>query len=141
MLSKMGVRAIVLGGSGNVGKELVNALCNSSAYDSITLISRRPLPEYDNKDLFGGKINVRVMDLDRVGHEEYENYDAAFMLLGCGAPSKVSEEELMKIDCTVPVEFANACGRAGVKHMSALSALGADIDQKYNWITKTGAGG
>jgi uncharacterized protein YbjT (DUF2867 family) len=54
---------VVLGGSGNVGKEAVKALIASSLYSTITLISRRPLPEMEALD---PSIKVVVCDLDKL---------------------------------------------------------------------------
>jgi oxidoreductase len=133
------VRAVVLGGSGNVGARLVHLLSQTeSAYSSITLISRRSLPQFDHSP----KITVKVFDdLSHLDDESFGTHDVAFMLLGAGKPSQVSKEDLFQIDCAVPVAFAKACKRRGVQHLSALSSLGADSSLKYNWMTKSAAGG
>jgi uncharacterized protein YbjT (DUF2867 family) len=139
-----GFRAIVFGGSGNVGKHLVSTLFHHSPeiYSKITLISRRPLPEYDDAETYKGVVTVRVVaDIDEVGNEDLSGHDAAFMLLGGGQASKHDKDDLMRIDCTLPVAFAVACKRGGVKHFSALSAYGSDSSQTYSSITKSGAGG
>ncbi len=137
-------RAVVFGGSGNVGKHLVSTLFNNTpeTYSMITLISRRPLPEYDNIENSKGVINVRVVtDINQVGSEDLSGYDAAFMLLGAGQPSKLEKDDLFRIDYTLPVQFAAACKRGGVKHFSALSSVGADSTLTYSSITKSAAGG
>ena len=63
------------------------------------------------------------------------------MLLGIGKPSASTMEELMSIDCNIPVSFAKACSKSGIEHFSALSSLGANIENSYSIFTKTGAGG
>jgi uncharacterized protein YbjT (DUF2867 family) len=134
------VKAIVLGGSGNVGQKMVSALCTSTdpVYSDITLISRRALPQYDGE----AKVSVRVVaDLDKVDNEKLEGYDAAFMLMGVGKASQSTKDELLRIDCTIPVAFASACKKGGVKHFSALSSVGADVTAQYSALTRTGAGG
>ena len=80
-----GYRAVVFGGSGNVGKQLVTTLLANSpeTYSKITLISRRPLAEYDDMDKYKGVVSVRVVpDMNTVGSEDLSGHDAAFMLLG-----------------------------------------------------------
>lgn len=80
-----GYRAVVFGGSGNVGKQLVATLFANApeTYAKITLISRRPLPEYDDIEKYKGVISVRVVpDMNAVGSEDLSGHDAAFMLLG-----------------------------------------------------------
>jgi saccharopine dehydrogenase-like NADP-dependent oxidoreductase len=57
------VSAVVLGGSGNVGKEAVKALVASNLYSTITLVSRRPLPEME---ALHPSIKVIVCDLDKI---------------------------------------------------------------------------
>jgi nucleoside-diphosphate-sugar epimerase len=143
-MSGKSLRAVILGGSGNVGSRLVHQLLNtdhsSCLFTSITLISRRPLPQFDH--LSSTLLSVRIVeDLNNLENEAVENYDAGFMLLGAGKPSQLSKDELAAIDCTIPVKFGQYCAKSGVRHMSILSALGADKTQDYSWITKTAAGG
>lgn len=133
------MKAIVLGGSGNVGSRLVNHLIsNNSNYNTITLISRRQLPQYNEIN----KINIKILEnLNEIEKEDFTGHTTAFMLLGIGRPSQVNKEELMNIDCTIPILFAKACYNSGIKHISILSAIGSDPSQEYSWLTKTGAGG
>lgn len=133
------MKAIVLGGSGNVGSRLVsNLLINNNICSSITIISRRPLPQYQNIN----KINVKIIEnLNQIEQEDFQSHNVAFMLLGIGRPSQVTKEELMNIDCIIPVLFAKACYNSGIRHISLLSAIGSDVTSEYSWITKTGAGG
>ena len=132
------MRAIVLGGSGNVGSRLVNSLLSNNDYSSITLISRRHLPQFSDIN----KINIKILEnLNQIEEEDFTNHQVAFMLLGVGAPSRVTTEELMNIDCKIPILFAKACLRSGVNHLSILSSYGSDATQEYSWITKTTAGG
>jgi nucleoside-diphosphate-sugar epimerase len=140
------LRALILGGSGNVGSRLVQQLLNTEhcpcSFTSITLISRRPLPQYDDHLLSSNLLNIRIIeDLNKLDHEISGNYDVGFMLLGAGKPSQLSKEELAEIDRDIPVKFGQYCAKSGVRHMSILSSLGADQTQKYSWLTKTAAGG
>lgn len=79
-----GSRAVVFGGSGNVGKQLIATLFANApeTYAKITLISRRPLPEYD-VEKYKGVVDVRVVrSIDEVGSEDLCGHDVAFMVLG-----------------------------------------------------------
>jgi len=138
------VKALVLGGSGNVGQKVVSALCASTdpVYSDITLISRRPLPEYNDPSNSMGKVTVKVVEnIDNIGDENLGGYDSAFMLLGVGKASQASKDELLRVDSTIPVAFAGACRKGGVQHFSTLSSVGADISLQYSSITRSGAGG
>ena len=133
MSIKAPVRAVVLGGSGNVGSCIVNSLINLPETEKVTLVSRRPLPEVEAKS---EKINVRVVNYAAIAAESFEGHNVAFNALGCGAASKVSKETLMEVDATTPVAFAQACKTSGVGHFSSLSAIGADSSQEYSRITR-----
>ena len=79
-----GFRAVVFGGTGNVGKQLVSILHSNSPelYSNITLISRRPLPEYETEK-YKGIVNVKIVaDMNAVNEEDLSGHDAAFMLFG-----------------------------------------------------------
>lgn len=133
--------AAVIGGSGQVGLELVKTLVASSQCVKITLLSRRALPDVAALDK---KIDVKIVDMTPEAVEKeaglLANHDIAFMALGIGRASKASKEELMKIDGLVPIAFAKAAKAANIQHMSVLSAVGADINATWSMITRTAPG-
>lgn len=62
--------------------------------------------------------------------------------MGVGQPSKISTEELTRVDLDIPTSFAKASKAAGcVRHISLLSSVGADPEQKPSRWTGTTAGG
>eukprot|EP00904_Undaria_pinnatifida_P013794 jgi/Undpi1/9545/HiC_scaffold_27.g12001.m1 len=62
--------------------------------------------------------------------------------MGVGKPSKVSREELERVDLAIPTAFAKASRDAGcVRHISLLSSVGADASLKPGRLTGTTAGG
>lgn len=147
-----GLRAVIIGGSGNVGSKLVqslllnnftvNKVIDDKNYSEILLISRRPLPEFENKEIYGDKIKIRVLNkLEDIENEEFKDYNCAYMLLGAGKPSTISKDELFHIDAKIPILFAKACKNNNIEHISVLSAGWADENATYSSITKTAAGG
>mmetsp|Transcript_73198 Transcript_73198/g.172020 ORF Transcript_73198/g.172020 Transcript_73198/m.172020 type:complete len:154 (-) Transcript_73198:30-491(-) len=52
-----------------------------------------------------------------------------------------SKDELEKVDCLLPSAFAHGAKEAGVRHLSLLSAIGADIAGKHSALTGSSAGG
>lgn len=52
----------------------------------------------------------------------------AFCTLGVGQPSKVSKEELHRVDVEYSSAFAQACRQAGVEHISLLTAVNTSAD-------------
>lgn len=62
--------------------------------------------------------------------------------MGIGQPSKVTREELERVDLTIPTAFATASKAAGcVRHISLLSSVGADAEAKPSRLMGTAAGG
>tara|TARA_B100000795_G_scaffold40753_1_gene26738 strand:- start:317 stop:1069 length:753 start_codon:yes stop_codon:yes gene_type:complete len=142
--------AVVLGGSGAVGKEVVAALCkNATPWVSVHVFGRRRIPEFDAFP----KVTQHLVEMDdaaaasagfATGLKEAGDASAAFNLMGVGTPSKSTEEELTRIDFAVPAAFASAAKAAGVRHLSVLSAVGADKEAKpggFLGFGKTSAGG
>ena len=84
-------RAVVMGATGAVGSQVVAALLRSGAFDVATL-GRRVL----------GVPGVTEHLIDVARPESYESllagHDSAFCTLGIGQASKVSREELWRVD-------------------------------------------
>jgi hypothetical protein len=53
-----------------------------------------------------------------------KDHEVAFIALGVGRPSKVSEDYLKKVEVGYGTAFAKACKNGGTKHISFLSAPG-----------------
>lgn len=129
---------VILGGSGNVGKEAVKFLLMSKYYSNIHLISRRPLPEMEAMD---PSITVQVCNLDKLGEELHlKGKTSALMALGAGKASELDKDELYRVDTQIPVDFAKKCKADGIEHMTVLSAVGSDPNSTYSSITKSAAG-
>ena len=107
----------------------------SNRWNHIHLFNRKNISEFDKNT----KITQHEMKMASFEEETtsalpskdlniVENpIDCAFITMGVGAPSKVNYETLYKVDVTLPTQFAQACVNNGVKHVSLLTAVGADI--------------
>jgi hypothetical protein len=66
-----------------------------------------------------------------------EEINALFITMGVGAASKVDEETLRNVDCTLPTACAKAASEvSSVKHVSLMTAVGADanaVPATHNW--------
>jgi len=132
VLSSEGLAAIVVGGTGAVGKALIPLLLNSSHYSSVTSIGRRevPLPENlkDNK-----KLKQVIIDMDELEKtkEEFEGKDVAFCCLGTTRKQAGSAEAFRKIDFDLVVKFGELAKDAKVNHFSLVSSTGADASSFF----------
>lgn len=119
------MNAVVLGATGAVGTEVVRALLQSSRFQRVTTLGRRPLeiPGAPPERLVSHVVDV----FDPSTYESFlDGHAAAFCTLGLGRPSKVTREELYRVDVAAAADFASACRRKGVAHFSLLTAVGAN---------------
>lgn len=134
--------AAIIGGSGSVGKHVVKSVVADPLCEKVILVSRRELDEL--KALAPDKITVQICDpLDDVAKtSNLKGTNVAFCTIGYGSASKVSDpNELMRVDATIPGEFAKACKEAGVKHYCLMTAVGSDENAKWSSLTRNSAGG
>mmetsp|Transcript_20189 Transcript_20189/g.41923 ORF Transcript_20189/g.41923 Transcript_20189/m.41923 type:complete len:235 (-) Transcript_20189:749-1453(-) len=133
--------AAILGGSGSVGKHVLRSILADPRCDKVILVSRRELDEI--KAIDPDRITVQVCDpLDAVATEaDLSGTNVAFCTLGHGSSRKSTREDLLRVDATIPGEFAEACKTAGVTHYCIMTAAGCSEDDTYSVFTKTAAGG
>ena len=114
-------KIVILGATGAVGGEVLKSLLSMDIASKITLLGRRDVEGITQKYVKQKKVNI----FDPSGYAEYvADHDTAICTLGVGQPSKVSDEEFIKIDKTAVIEFAKICKLAGIKHFELLSSVG-----------------
>lgn len=76
--------AFVVGATGAVGKEIVNALANESRFGKVTLIGRRPVPLNPEENPGHKKIENQVVDFDKLDDykDAFKGFDVGFSALG-----------------------------------------------------------
>lgn len=137
--------ACVLGATGSVGSSIVKQLIASESCGKIITINRREVPQTHPK------VEAHVVDITRFDDaavlaslaQKFCGCDSVFMTLGVGTPSKVSKEELKRVDYSMPVALLKSAADAGVRHASVMTAAGADSRRKEPWYlpSTTGAAG
>jgi uncharacterized protein YbjT (DUF2867 family) len=129
--------AIVLGSTGNVGRQIVNMLAASPAVQQIVLVNRRPA------DGFAALPKVHEIVLpdmenlaettERVAKES--GATLGFCAIGVGKGSQaMSEAEVRKIEVQYPEAFVNGCKAGGVVSMGVLTAVGSDINSSIRYV-------
>lgn len=127
------LNAVVLGATGAVGGCLVQALLQSPHIGKVTTLGRRPL-ELDGFP--SGRLVHRVVDVfEPAAYETHlAGHQAAFCTLGVGQPSKVTPEELYRVDVECAFRFASACRRKGVSHFTLMTAVGASSTSRTRYL-------
>ena len=69
--------ALVLGGSGETGRELVRELCASAAYRAVLLVGRRRVDDADWSS--NPKVQQRVVEFDNLGRSQ-NRYDRSISI-------------------------------------------------------------
>jgi uncharacterized protein YbjT (DUF2867 family) len=116
---------VVMGATGAVGGHVARTLAALPEVSRLTLLGRRPLEGMVQENVIQHAVDV----LEPASYAELlQGHDIAICTLGVGEPSKVSKEELVKIDKLVPLGFAKACQQSGVHHFELLSSVGANAE-------------
>ena len=134
--------AILLGSTGNVGRQIVNLLAASPAVRQVVVVNRRQTDE------FGHIPKVRevvVPDMDKLA-EAVESAareagaTVSFCTIGVGKGSqKMPEAEVRKVEVQYPEAFAEGCKAGGVLSMGLMTAAGSDIKSSFAYVRIIGA--
>jgi uncharacterized protein YbjT (DUF2867 family) len=128
--------AVVLGSTGNVGRQIVNLLAASPAVRQVVVTNRR------QSDEFRGLPKVRevvVPDMDTLSKTVQAAASEAgatvgFCAIGVGKGSrKMPETEVRRIEVQYPEAFAKGCKAAGVLSLGLLTAAGSDIKSSLTY--------
>lgn len=119
-------KAVILGATGAVGKEILKELILKEAYDKIYVVGRNSI----NKLPSGDKFEPVVIDFDEMIFDEsiLENSDV-FVAFGTTLKQAGSKEEQFKIDYTYVYNFAKKCENR-VKSFNLVSAIESNPNSK-----------
>ena len=138
-------RVIVVGGTGQVGGAVVQALLAESRCREVVMVTRKPVVTADHQRLRNvvmdsGAVDfeMRVADLARqviAGGDRV----SAVSCVGVGSGSaQWTEEQLKKLEIGVVGAFARGVRQAGVAQFCLLSAAGADAGSRIKYARMMG---
>lgn len=114
------MKAIVIGGTGATGKDLIPLLLDDPAFDEVLAFSRREL------SISHPKLKVAIISFDN--SDEWNDMvkgDVLFSCLGTTLKAAGSKECQWRIDYDYQFEFAMAAKENGVSNYVLVSAAGA----------------
>lgn len=129
MAETSGKTALVAGGSGLVGRHLIQALGDAPEYARVYALSRRPL-EFDAPKLANRIVPFERMETELKGVTAHD----AFCCLGTTLKQAGSEAAFRKVDHDYVVSFARAAKAAGAQRFVLVSAVGADVGSKHFYL-------
>ncbi|MHA0857095.1 NAD(P)H-binding protein [Paenibacillus sp. CMAA1364] len=118
----MGVEAVVLGGSGLVGGNVVEQLLQREEYDVVKLLVRTPL------HISHPKLSQTIIDWDILDQydEVFTNVRDVYCCLGTTIKKAGSQQQFRKVDFDYIVLAAQLARAKGVSQYLAISAMGAN---------------
>ena len=113
--------ALVIGGTGATGKEIIRLLINSSEFSKVTVFVRRKTQINDKK------INEHIINFDSINkYKKLIIGDILFSCLGTTRAEAGSKRKQYIVDYTYQYEFAKIAATNGVKNYSLVSSIGAN---------------
>tara|TARA_B100000900_G_scaffold106510_1_gene88430 strand:+ start:1116 stop:1760 length:645 start_codon:yes stop_codon:yes gene_type:complete len=113
--------ALVIGGTGATGKEIIRLLINSSEFSKVTVFVRRKTQINDKK------INEHIINFDNINkYKKLIIGDILFSCLGTTRAEAGSKRKQYIVDYTYQYEFAKIAATNGVKNYSLVSSIGAN---------------
>ena len=114
-------KAIVIGSTGMVGKELVKKLIENEHYSEIISLVRRP------SGITNPKLDEHVIDFDRPETwKDLVKGDVLFSALGTTIAKAKSKEEQFKVDFTYQYNVAKIAVENGATSYVLISSAGAN---------------
>lgn len=126
-------KAIVIGSTGMVGKELVKKLIENDHYSEIISLVRRP------SGITNPKLDEHVIDFDRPETwKDLVKGDVLFSALGTTIAKAKSKEEQFKVDFTYQYNVAKIAVENGATSYVLISSAGANSNSKAFYMNTKG---
>lgn len=125
--------ALVAGGTGLVGTELLRLLGADSRYRRVISLVRRDVPSPPG-------VHSQRTDFDRLDDLAQHDVDDAFCCLGTTRRDAGSAEAFRRVDFDYVVAFARLAKRAGAQRFLLVSSLGASRRSPFLYPRTKGEG-
>ena len=127
------MKALVLGATGAVGKDLVEQLLKDDTFDRVDIFVRRAV------NIPSAKLVSHVVDFDHL--ETWASLltgDVLFSCLGTTIKAAGSQDAQWKVDYTYQFEAAKAARAGGVQKLVLVSSVGAHPKSKFFYARMKG---
>ena len=130
----MSKKAIVIGGTGATGRQLIRQLLESDKWGQITSIGRKPVLNGKSHDKLQDIVLETLYDLSST-KELWKGHDVFFNCIGTTRKRAGSAKEFIEIEAGISMEAAKLASNAKIYHASVVSASGANHNQwAKDWI-------
>ncbi|MDQ0057898.1 NAD(P)H-binding protein [Paenibacillus harenae] len=122
----MNRKAVVVGATGLIGKELVELLLNNRAYVDVTLLVRR------RAGITHPKLREMVIDFDLLEQSDVNLTGAdVFCTLGTTIKKAGTQEAFRQVDFAYPLALGRMAKTQGAKQLLIVTAMGADTSSRF----------
>ncbi|MDV2886997.1 oxidoreductase [Alkalihalophilus pseudofirmus] len=120
----MNRRALILGATGLVGKQVVNQLSQSKEYKEVHLLVRRSVDKSNPKQI------VHTVNFDTLEDDDIPAVDDVFICIGTTIKKAKTKEAFKKVDYEYPIKVARIAREKGASRLLVISAIGADSESR-----------
>ena len=130
----MSKQAIVIGGTGATGRQLIKQLLANDKWGQITSIGRKPVLDGKKNDKLQDVVLENLYDLSST-EELWKGHDVFFNCIGTTRKRAGSAKDFIKVEAGISMEAAKIASHAKISHASVISASGANHNQwAKDWI-------
>ena len=130
----MSKKAIVIGGTGATGRQLIRQLLVNDKWEQITSIGRKPVLDGEKHDKLQDIVLENLFDLSST-EEIWKGNDVFFNCIGTTRKRAGSAKIFIDIEAGISMEAAKIASLAKISHASVVSASGANHNQwAKDWI-------
>ena len=133
--------AIVLGSTGNVGRQIVNLLIESPAASQVVVVNRRQTDGFKNAPKVREVVVPDMIGLADAVESAVRETGAivGFCAIGVGKGSRtMPEAQVRRIEVEYPEAFARGCKAGGVLSLGLMTAAGADVRSSFAYVRTIG---
>ena len=127
-------KAVVIGGTGATGQQLIKQLLENDKWGQITSIGRKPVLNGKSHDKLQDIVIESLYDLSST-EDLWEGNDVFFNCIGTTRKRAGSAKDFIKVEVDISMEAAKIASNAQISHASVISASGANHNQwAKDWI-------
>ena len=118
-------KAIIIGGTGATGKQLLNQLLQNQNCELVTSIGRKPVLDGEKNDKLVDIVVESLSDLSST-EKSWKGNDVFFNCIGTTRQRAGGAKEFIHIEAGISNEAAKMASNAKINHASLVSAKGAN---------------
>ena len=118
-------KAIIIGGTGATGKQLLNQLMQNQNCELVTSIGRKPVLDGAKNDKLVDIVVESLADLSAT-EKSWEGNDVFFNCIGTTRQRAGGAKEFIHIEAGISNEASKMASNANIHHASLVSAKGAN---------------